>query len=111
MFIRTSLQRTLAVGLATIAFCLASSPSLVHAKDTVFSAVPDGVEAYIYGYPLVIMTGEGAFTLCLSHELLAETTGVLLRPKHQKGRRYTPDLVAQFRNDLIVAAELATDLP
>ena len=36
-----------------IAAALVTNPA--QAKDTVFSAVPDGIDAYVYGYPLVTM--------------------------------------------------------
>ena len=53
MKIGTYLQRNLARAMATIA-ALATLQSTL-AKDTVFEAVPYGIEAYIYGYPLVTM--------------------------------------------------------
>jgi hypothetical protein len=44
------LHRALLATLSVAALC-----NTIQAKDTVISAVPDGVEAYIYGYPLVTM--------------------------------------------------------
>ena len=58
MKIPTTMQRMLAAGVACAALCLASTPSEV--KDIIFSAVPDGIDAYVYGYPLVTM--ECSFT-------------------------------------------------
>lgn len=45
----------MATGLVALACCLTISPQTVQAKDTVFEALPLGVEAYVYGYPLVTM--------------------------------------------------------
>jgi len=45
----------MATGLVALACCLTTSPQTVQAKDTVFEALPLGVEAYVYGYPLVTM--------------------------------------------------------
>ena len=53
MKIRTTMQRALAAGLACVALGITTNPT--PAKDTVFSAVPDGIDAYVYGYPLVTM--------------------------------------------------------
>ena len=47
------LRRALATSLAAVSLCITHTTS--QAKDTVFEAVPLGVEAYIYGYPLVTM--------------------------------------------------------
>jgi putative PIN family toxin of toxin-antitoxin system len=53
----------------------------------------------------------GAFMLCLAGEVLAETAEVLLRPKHRKGRRHTPELVDRFCDDLLAVAEPVSDFP
>lgn len=50
---RSFLQTTLTASLAAVA--LVTAPAVSQAKETIFTAVPDGVEAYIYGYPLVTM--------------------------------------------------------
>ena len=47
------LQRAMVASLAAAALCITASPT--QAKENVFEAVPLGVEAYIYGYPLVTM--------------------------------------------------------
>lgn len=48
---RRFLQQTIAAGLGAAAFL----PVSARAEENVFEAVPQGVEAYIYGYPLVTM--------------------------------------------------------
>ena len=50
---RKFIQTALAVGLACTALGLSTSP--IQAKENVFEAVPDGIDAYVYGYPLVTM--------------------------------------------------------
>ena len=53
MKLRTTMQRALAAGLTCVALAFTTNPT--HANDTVFSAVPDGIDAYVFGYPLVTM--------------------------------------------------------
>jgi hypothetical protein len=53
MSIRMPVQQSLAA--AVTAIVLAASPDPVRAKENVLEAVPLGIEAYIYGYPLVTM--------------------------------------------------------
>jgi putative PIN family toxin of toxin-antitoxin system len=60
---------------------------------------------------LLALARTGAFSLCASPELLAETAHALLRPKHQKRRRYAPEEVATFCASLAAVAEMVTDLP
>ncbi len=48
-----SRQRALVIGLAAITLCVTHNSS--QAKDNVFEALPAGIDAYIYGYPLVTM--------------------------------------------------------
>ena len=48
--IQSMLKRALLAGL-----CAGTLLTTSHAKDSVLSAVPEGIEAYIYGYPLVTM--------------------------------------------------------
>jgi hypothetical protein len=50
---RTSIQRVLAAGLACVALGVAGNP--IQAAENVFEAVPEAIDAYIYGYPLVTM--------------------------------------------------------
>lgn len=50
---RTFLKHTITAGLGAVALFLGISPG--QAKENVFEAVPLGVEAYVYGYPLVTM--------------------------------------------------------
>ncbi len=50
---RTSIQRVLAAGLACVALGIASNP--IQAAENVFEAVPEAIDAYVYGYPLVTM--------------------------------------------------------
>ena len=54
---------------------------------------------------------DGAFTLCLSPEILAETAGVLSRPEHQERYGYGVAAVAEYCRGLLVGAELVTELP
>ena len=53
MMNRTSIQRVLAAGLACFALGIASHP--IQAAENVFEAVPEAIDAYVYGYPLVTM--------------------------------------------------------
>lgn len=53
----------------------------------------------------------GAFSLCLSREILTETTEALLRPKLIERYRYTPEEVAEYETTLAQAATLVHDLP
>ena len=54
----------------------------------------------------------GGFTLCLSGEILAETTTVLLRePKLQARYAYDPTAVEEFCDGLAATADLAAELP
>ena len=48
-----SLRRALATGFAAVALCVTHTTS--QAKDDVFEALPAGIDAYVYGYPLVTM--------------------------------------------------------
>lgn len=50
---RSFLQHTLTTTLAAVALSL--SPANSRAAENVFEAIPLGIEAYIYGYPLVTM--------------------------------------------------------
>ena len=45
---------------------------------------------------LLARAREGAFLLCLSREIVAETAAVLLRAKHQRSRRWGRSASAQF---------------
>jgi putative PIN family toxin of toxin-antitoxin system len=60
---------------------------------------------------LLLRAPTGAFSLCLSSEILAETAEVLLRPKHRKGRHFEPQQVARFCDDLLAVAVPVLDLP
>ncbi len=53
MMNRTNIQRALATGLACLALGLTGQN--LPAKETVFEAIPAGIDAYVYGYPLVTM--------------------------------------------------------
>src|SRR5262245_39106902 len=53
MTVRTTIQRALATGLTCAV--LSVSTNLVQARENAFEAVPDGIDAYVYGYPLVTM--------------------------------------------------------
>jgi hypothetical protein len=53
MLKQTSIRSALAAGLAFLALAASSQP--IQAKENAFEAVHDGVEAYVYGYPLVTM--------------------------------------------------------
>lgn len=53
MMNRTNIQRVIAAALMCILFGITSNPT--QAAENTFEAVPLGVEAYIYGYPLVTM--------------------------------------------------------
>jgi hypothetical protein len=50
---RTRIRRIVAAGLAVLAMLAALQTSA--AEENVFEAIPAGIEAYIYGYPLVTM--------------------------------------------------------
>src|SRR5262245_3258377 len=50
---QTLLQRAVAAGIACAVLSAATNSIL--AKENVFEAVPDGIDAYVYGYPLVTM--------------------------------------------------------
>ncbi len=55
----------------------------------------------------------GAFTLCLSRELLEETVNVLLDKREKLARfyAYTDEAVFRYAGGLLSIAELADDLP
>ena len=53
MLIQTHLRQALAACLACVAFATTSQST--QAKENAFEAVPDGIDAYIFGYPLVTM--------------------------------------------------------
>ncbi len=53
MKIRTNIQRALAACLIGVALSSASNPA--QAKEDVLVAIPDAIDAYVYGYPLVTM--------------------------------------------------------
>ncbi len=53
MNIRFCMQRALILGLAPV--IVAADFQATSAKEPVFEALPDAIEAYIYGYPLVTM--------------------------------------------------------
>ncbi len=52
---------------------------------------PDGASA-----ALLVRAREGAFSLCLSREIVAETAGSLLKERHQRRLRFGPERVARF---------------
>jgi uncharacterized protein len=60
---------------------------------------------------LLLRAREGAFSLVLSSYVIQETAAVLVRPKHQASRSFTPDEVARYCRDLLAVAELVGDLP
>ncbi|HAB19369.1 MAG TPA: DUF1254 domain-containing protein [Verrucomicrobiota bacterium] len=53
MKILTNIQRTLAAGLACCALGITTHPTV--AAENAFEALPDAIDAYVYGYPLVTM--------------------------------------------------------
>jgi hypothetical protein len=53
MINRTTIQRAVAVGLAGVALGITSHR--IQAAENVFEAVPEAIDAYVYGYPLVTM--------------------------------------------------------
>ncbi len=53
MIDRTKINRALAAGLACLALGVTTNP--IQAKEDVFVAIPDAIDAYVYGYPLVTM--------------------------------------------------------
>jgi len=52
---------------------------------------PDGTSATLLAHARA-----GAFLLCLSRELVAETAASLLKTRHQRRFRFTPEEVARF---------------
>ena len=52
---------------------------------------PDGTSA-----TLLARARDGAFVLCLSHEIVAETANALLRERHQRRLRFGPEKVARY---------------
>lgn len=52
---------------------------------------PDGTSA-----SLLARARDGAFVLCLSREIVAETAASLLKERHQRRLRFTPEKVARF---------------
>src|SRR3954470_3610177 len=60
---------------------------------------------------LLLRAREGAFSLVLSSYIIQETAAVLIRPKHQASRSFTPDEVARYCRDLLAVGELVGDLP
>lgn len=60
---------------------------------------------------LLVHAEQGRFRLFLSSEIIDETTGVLLRPKHVARRNYTADMVDLFRHGLSSSASIVEQLP
>lgn len=54
---------------------------------------------------LLARARQGAFSLCLSREILAETAAALLRQTHRGQRRYSIDEIAEFCVVLTLLAE------
>ena len=65
------------------------------------------------GTPAVLLLHAlaGRFSLCLSREILTETSRVLLRPKLIERYRYTPDDVTEYETALARAATITLNLP
>jgi hypothetical protein len=53
MMIRSKIQRALAMSLACVTLGVTGNPA--QAKEDVLVAIPDAIDAYVYGYPLVTM--------------------------------------------------------
>ncbi len=54
---------------------------------------------------------QGAFTLCLSDDILQETARALNRPRIQQGYGYATEEIERFLTFLIQTAEIVRDLP
>lgn len=67
---------------------------------------PDGASA-----TLLARAGQGAFLLCLSPEIVAETANSLLRERHRRRLGYGPEKVARFCELLGQVAERVGELP
>jgi uncharacterized protein len=68
---------------------------------------PSGVVA-----TLLTRAEQGAFSLCLSEAIVAETVATLMREKHRVRYRYSAERVEQFRRTLTdTAGALLRDLP